>query len=432
MNFPKFQRILQPRIVNAMVIPPEQIFSVVQDTLDRVFRRSEDANRQAFTPKIAMGVGSRGIANIDIIVKAAVDVFLARGYKVFIVPAMGSHGKSNAEGQRATLAHYGITQESMGVPIEASMDTVEATRSGDIVIGCAEVAWQPDTLLFPVGRVKAHTNILAKSTQSGLKKMLLIGFGKRRYAQSYHAISGTSGLGPVIDSVTETLIATGRVLGGLAIVDGPNHGTHLLEAVAAEQLMTREPELLKIADSLMPTFPFDEIGVLHLGQIGKAISGATADPNVTSLRLDGTRRVEGKGQTPIGIVCASQPHPDTDGNLIGINCLDVVTQALADARGEATYENARSAGSMEGCEPRLKKRDDREMLQWAMEQVPEGLPVVSARDTLSLGELIVDDKTVARLRGSDDIELKRSPFDAEFDDGHLANFWSDRNPSAVG
>ena len=148
MNFPRFQRILQPRIVNATVVPPDQIFSVVRDTLDRVFPRSEDANRQAVTPKIAMGVGSRGIANVDIIVKAAVDVFMARGYTVFIVPAMGSHGGSNVEGQRATLAHYGITQDSMGVPIDASMDTVEATKSGDIVVGCAEVACQCYGLQF--------------------------------------------------------------------------------------------------------------------------------------------------------------------------------------------------------------------------------------------------------------------------------------------
>ena len=424
MNFPKFQRIAQPQILNADAIRPEQIFSSVQNTLDQVFPRSDDAQRQSVTPKIAMGVGSRGIANIDIIVKSAVDVFVARGYQVFIVPAMGSHGGSNAAGQCATLAHYGITEESMGVAIEASMETVEATTSGDIVVGCAEVAWQPDTLLFPIGRVKAHTNILAERTQSGLRKMLLIGFGKRKYAQSYHAVDGTNGLGPVIESVTETLIATGHVLGGLAIVDGPNHGTHLLEAVAAEQFMTREPELLALADSLMPTFPLDEIGVLHLGQIGKAISGSSADPNVISRRLDGTRRVEGKGETPIGVVCASKPHPDTDGNLIGINGVDVVTQELADARGEATYENGRSAGSMEGCEPRLIKTDDRAMIEWALQQVPGDLPVVSVRDTLSLGELIVDESALARLAGSGDIELVGAPFDVEFDDGQLVNFWS--------
>ena len=448
MNFPKFQRIAQPQILNADAIRPEQIFSAVQNTLDQVFPRSDDANRQSVTPKIAMGVGSRGIANIDIIVKSAVDVFVARGYQVFIVPAMGSHGGSNAAGQCATLAHYGITEESMGVAIEASMETVEATTSGDIVVGCAEVAWQPDTLLFPIGRVKAHTNILAERTQSGLRKMLLIGFGKRKYAQSHHAVArprglrkwarsikkrwpttrrradGTNGLGPVIESVTETLIATGHVLGGLAIVDGPNHGTHLLEAVAAEQFMTREPELLALADSLMPTFPLDEIGVLHLGQIGKAISGSSADPNVISRRLDGTRRVEGKGETPIGVVCASKPHPDTDGNLIGINGVDVVTQELADARGEATYENGRSAGSMEGCEPRLIKTDDRAMIEWALQQVRGDLPVVSVRDTLSLGELIVDESALARLNGSAEIDRIGEPFDPEFDNGQLVNFWS--------
>ena len=324
MPLPRFQRIRQLDVINARSLAASDIPAHVQQTLNVVFPPSEDADRLQTTPKIALGVGSRGIANIDVIVKATIDVFKSRGYEPFIVPAMGSHGGSNADGQTATLAHYGVTEASMGVPIRASMDTVEIGTSDGIPFGCAEVAWQPDTLLLPIGRVKAHTNILQKDIQSGLRKMLLIGFGKRTYAQSYHAIDGTAGLGPIIHRISEAIINTGRVLGGLAIVDGPNHGTHLVEAVAAANFASREPKLLELADSLLPAFPkeLDKIGVLHLGQIGKAISGSSADPNVTSLRLDGTRRTEGKGNTPIGIVCASKPHPDTDGNVIGIGLLD--------------------------------------------------------------------------------------------------------------
>ena len=421
---PRFQRIIQTRVINAAAIPPAAIVDEVRGTLRKSFPPDSDSERLAVTPRIALGVGSRGIANIDLIVRATVDEFQARGYHVFIVPAMGSHGGSNADGQKATLAHYGITEHSMGVPIEASMDTVEVASHDGITVGCASVAWRPDTLLFPVNRIKAHTNILAKATQSGLRKMLLIGFGKRQYAQAFHAINGTSGLGPVIESGAKTMIATGRVLGGLAIVDGANHGTHLVEAIPAQDFATREPELLALADRLMPTFPVDRIGVLHLGQIGKAIAGSSADPNVMSLRLDGSRRVEGKGTTPIGIVCASKPHPDTDGNVIGIGRLDVVTQELADARGPATYENARSAGTMAGYEPKRIEANDRTMLSWAIQQVPQELPLVSIKDTLSLGELIVDEQTGRALAEDDQVDLHGSPFDADFDaNGRITNFW---------
>ena len=421
---PLFQRVIQTNVVNAKCLPRDAVASAVRNSLNATFPVEDDTDRQKKTPRIAIGVGSRGIANIDAIVKSVVDTFKARNYDVFLVPAMGSHGGSNAAGQTLTLAHYGITADSMGVPIEASMETVEVARSNEMAVGCAQVAWRDDTLLFPINRIKAHTNILATDVQSGLRKMLLIGFGKRNYAQVYHAINGTSGLGPVIETGAQLLLDTGHVLGGLAIVDGPNLGTHLVEAVSANDFMSREPQLLKTANELMPTLPFEKIGVLHLGQIGKAIAGSSADPNVTSLRLDGTRRVKGKGSVPIGIVCASKPHPDTDGNVIGIGRLDVVTQELADARGPATYENAKSAGTNAGIEPDLILPHDQDMLSYCLAQSPRELPFVSIRDTLSLGELIVDVAAAKKIANTTHIELQGEPFTAEFQtDGQLANFW---------
>src|SRR5713101_2756838 len=74
---------------------------------------------------VAVGAGSRGIANIAVIVRAVVDHLKDLGAKPFVFPAMGSHGGATAEGQLEILAHYGITEGAMGCPLRASMDVVE-------------------------------------------------------------------------------------------------------------------------------------------------------------------------------------------------------------------------------------------------------------------------------------------------------------------
>ena len=71
--------------------------------------------------RVALTVGSRGIANIREILLAVLGELKAARVKPFIVPAMGSHGGATPEGQKRILEDYGITEETMGVPIEADM-----------------------------------------------------------------------------------------------------------------------------------------------------------------------------------------------------------------------------------------------------------------------------------------------------------------------
>ena len=84
---------------------------------------------------VAVTVGSRGISNIARITKAVIDNPKALGVAPFIVPAMGSHGGANPEGQREVLASYGVTEETMGVPIRAEMDVVLVGHTPDGVGG---------------------------------------------------------------------------------------------------------------------------------------------------------------------------------------------------------------------------------------------------------------------------------------------------------
>src|SRR5687767_14671408 len=57
---------------------------------------------------VALTAGSRGIANIPLILKSVVQHLRDLGAKPFLVPAMGSHGGGTAPGQRGVLESYGI------------------------------------------------------------------------------------------------------------------------------------------------------------------------------------------------------------------------------------------------------------------------------------------------------------------------------------
>jgi len=85
---------------------------------------------------VAVGAGSRGIANIAVIVRAVVDHLKDLGAKPFVFPAMGSHGGATAEGQLEILAHYGITEAAMGCPLRASMDVVQAGEALGMPVWC--------------------------------------------------------------------------------------------------------------------------------------------------------------------------------------------------------------------------------------------------------------------------------------------------------
>src|ERR1700678_4282409 len=116
--------------------------------------------REKGTPgmRIALGVGSRGITNLKEIVKATVGVLIEAGARPFIVPAMGSHGGATSEGQIQVLAEYGVTCQSMGVPIEASMEvkTIGTAFDGlDVVFSVPALAADGIIVLT---RVKPHTD----------------------------------------------------------------------------------------------------------------------------------------------------------------------------------------------------------------------------------------------------------------------------------
>ncbi len=287
--------------------------------------------------RVAVGAGSRGIANVGRIVHAVVDALRELGFDPFVVPAMGSHGAATADGQARVLAGYGVdpalvraTMESVivgevdGVPVHVDRNVVDAGA------------------VFVVNRVKPHTSFRGP-VESGLAKMCAIGLGKQAGAQLMHS-RGPAGLRDLIPAAARLLAERGLLLGGLAIVENQRDQTALVRGVTAAGIAgDAEAALLDEARALMPRIPFEDLDVVVIERIGKDVSGAGIDTNVVGrLRIIGQPEAElNRVTTIVALDLTDASH----GNAMGIGTADFTTaRLLAKVDFEALYTNALTAG----------------------------------------------------------------------------------------
>src|SRR5262245_49944646 len=205
---------------------------------------------------VAIGVGSRGIANIASIVGSVVEYWRRHDMQPFIFPAMGSHGAATPEGQADVLARFGITEASMGCPIISRLEVVSLGKTSDGVEVFMDAAAHAADAVMIVARVKWHTSFSGR-LESGLMKMMAIGLGKFAGAQKYHTHAQRLGLERVVRTAGRQVLASGKIIGGLAVVEDAHHSTAHLEAVPADAIERRDEELLARAKSWMPRLPCD-------------------------------------------------------------------------------------------------------------------------------------------------------------------------------
>jgi len=274
-----------PRLLLVRQNFPDRAIRDVRAAVGKELAQSPFGARLAPGSRVAIGVGSRGITNIATIVRSAVDFWKSIGARPFIFPAMGSHGAATAEGQADVLAHYGIIEATMGCPVISSLDVVPVGRTPEgIETFMDRNAYESDGVML-VGRVKWHTDFAGK-IESGLFKMMAIGLGKFAGAQHYHTYAYKLGLEKVIRSIGRQVLASGKILGGLAILEDAHHSTAQVTAVPVEQMEQREEELLALVKSWMGKIPMD-LDILILDEIGKNISGAGMDTKVVNRGVHG-------------------------------------------------------------------------------------------------------------------------------------------------
>jgi hypothetical protein len=367
---------------------------------------------------VAITAGSRGIANIATVIRAAAAHLAALGAKPFIVPAMGSHGGGTPEGQTQLLADYGITEEFCGCPIRASMGTVIVCQAAEgFPVYFDRHAFEADHVLV-VGRVKPHTNFVGE-IESGLMKMMLIGLGKHEGAKTYHAAIFDHSFDQIVRSVAGEVLARCNILGGLALIENGYDETAKIEAVPPHQIESREPELLKLARSWMPRLPFEAIDILLIDQMGKNISGTGMDTNVVGRKYNKDIAVEGETPRVKQIVVRSLT-PETHGNAIGIGMADFCTQRLvASIDWGITRTNALTAGHVGGVKLPLTYATDREILAAALPTIglktADEAGVCWIHNTLEVAELECSAVFLAEAQARDDLEVLCEPRPLEFD-----------------
>jgi hypothetical protein len=310
------------------MVPVRQTFdaSKIEDVTQAVndqFQRPEVAGRIKAGQSIAIGAGSRGVANVGETVKAVVAQVKALGGEPFVFPAMGSHGGATAEGQEGVLATYGITEEAIGAPVRATMETVTVGHLEDgTAIYADRFAHEADGVIL-VNRIKPHTNFRA-AIESGIVKMMTIGMGKIRGATELHT-HGMDTFSELLPQAAAFIMGKMPFLFGLGLVENGYDETALLEAILPEQLFAREAELQAEAKRLMARIYFDEIDVLVIEEMGKNISGSGFDPNITGRNARGLPWDVKPDCKKIVVLDLTE---DTHGNATGIGLADVITLKL--------------------------------------------------------------------------------------------------------
>jgi hypothetical protein len=368
--------------------------------------------------RIAIGVGSRGIANIDIIVRTVVQFWRDHGMAPFIFPSMGSHGAATAEGQADVLAHFGITEPSIGCPIVSRVDVVSLGKTDDgIEVFIDAAAYAADAVMI-VGRVKWHTSFAGR-LESGLMKMMAIGLGKFAGAQKYHSHAQRLGLEHVIRTVGRQVLRSGKMIGGVAIVEDAYHHTAKIEAVAAESLEQRDEENLVLAKSLMPKLPCD-IDVLIVDRIGKNISGTGMDAKVVNRGPSGEYN-PWPGLPSIGRIFVRELDPQSYGNAMGIGMADVTTERLVrQIDWEPTRINALSSNIPSRIRIPAHFGQDRECLQWVSGTAgKEDLGTVTygwIRNTLAIDRVAISPALRPQIERDSQVQIERE-FETRWDAG---------------
>jgi hypothetical protein len=397
---------------------PQPVVENVAAEVRRGWLGSRFAGRVRRGDRVAVGVGSRGIANLQVMVRATLDVVSSLGGKPFVVAAMGSHGGATPEGQRTLLAEYGVSEQALGVPVKTDMD---AERIGSNSWG-EPVWWDRNALaadhVITLSRVKPHTDFRGK-IESGIGKMLVIGLGKRDGAAQHHRW-GVRGLRDMLPETLKVILEKTPFRASLAILENANEQTARLQVVDHDDLLAVEPGLLEEGRRLMARLPFEQLDLLVIGEIGKNYSGAGIDPNVVGRLLLETQTET--SSPSITRICCLDLSPESHGNGTGVGIADLTTERLLAAIDPVPFRmNNLTACFLWRSKLPIAFPTDRECIdmgvQTCWQPSVQALRMAVVPNTLELAELWVSPALVQEARGRAHLEVvgeaRPLPFDEQ-------------------
>jgi hypothetical protein len=365
--------------------------------------------------RIALTVGSRGIANLQEIVRTVCGWLKAQQARPFIIPAMGSHGGGTAEGQRQILAGYGITEAQIGVEIRSSMETVVvgATPEGFNVYADRE-AWGSDGIVV-LNRIKPHSDY-SGNVESGLLKMLAIGLGKFEGATAGHQQLWKYGFELMVREKAAKILASGKVLLGLAVLENEMHETVAVRVALPDGFGALDESALVLARAMLPRVPFQNLHLLIVDEIGKDISGAGMDLKVVG-RCPGVPLGEAPDYSMIFVRDLTE---ESGGNAVGMGFADAIHEHLfRKIDFQKTYLNATVSLSPWGGRLPMHLPSDRQALDLTLGHLgspePASQRIAWIRNTLSINRIAVSSCLKGQVDSPANWKLAEGPFSLEFD-----------------
>lgn len=361
---------------------------------------------------VAVSCGSRGIANIALIIKETVTVLKELGAKPFVFPAMGSHGGGSAEGQREMIEGFGVTEEYIGCPIKATMEVVQITSLDDGRPVCIDkYASEADGIVI-VGRVKAHT-CFRGAYESGMLKMLAIGVAKHQGAEACHS-QGFRKMAENVPAYGKAILNNASIIFGVSIIENAHDNTNRIVALTKEEIPEVEPKLLEEAKAKMAKIFLDNIDIMIVDEIGKNHSGDGMDPNITG----SYSTAYASGPPHVDQYVVLDLSEETHGNSIGVGMAHYTTKKVFDESDfDASYPNALTARVALGVRMPMVLNTEKLAIQAATYVAngngAENPRVLRIRNSSHVDEIWISEALLDDARENPNIEIigKAAPFD---------------------
>ncbi|MEL7566622.1 MAG: lactate racemase domain-containing protein [Dehalobacterium sp.] len=376
-------------------------------------------NRQGFKEQIKPGMriaitaGSRGVANIALVIKTIADFVKDHGGEPFVIPAMGSHGGATAEGQIEVLRHLGVTEEYLGCAIISSMEVKCIGKSEDgYDVYSDKIASESDGIIV-IGRIKAHTDFTGPY-ESGIMKMMTIGMGNHIGASNCHEL-GFKNMHRNIPAFGKTVVKNMPVLFAVTLMENPYDETYRIELLKPEAIEEKEPELLAEAKTMMPMLYIKDYDILIVDKVGKNISGCGMDPHITGTYCSpyawGAKRAQR--------IAVLDLTDETGGCATGVGYGDATTKRLWEKTDlDKGYPNSVIAHALEGCKIPMILENDKEAIQVCIktcEEVDkENIRIIRIQDTLHMEHIMVSEALLYEAESHPNIVIESEPFELEF------------------
>lgn len=409
-----------PKMARVRQIFPRPQVTDVEGRVRELLARDDISALVKPGAQIAVTCGSRGIANIRFIIREVCRGLQQRGAKPFIVPSMGSHGGATAQGQRAIIESYGVTEEFCGAPIRSCMETkyIGKTEDGrDVYID--RNAAEADGIVV-VGRIKPHTDFRGPY-ESGMMKMMVIGLGKQRGAENFHH-EGPARMGYNIPMFGKAILKHAPVLFGLAILENAYDETAKIEVLRSDEFAEKEPPLLLEAKSLLAQSYIKDVDLLIIDQIGKDISGDGMDPNITG-RFCNPYVSGGMNAAKMAILDLSE---DTHGQMAGLGYGDVTTRrCLEKCDFYASFPNALTSTTFTPFRVPMVMNSDRDAISACL-KYNGGNDIMNPRvirihDTMHMDEIWVSEALLGEVRANPNMQIIGEPEEMKFNEQD--NLW---------